>query len=105
MRHGTTHGIGQDVGRDATHDVGDGTAQGTARDDRPVHARPAVRRTVAAVAGVVVATTLVALNAGRGRVELSLGDLILSAATGAVAAGLVVVALTVRDELARPRGL
>ena len=99
MSHGTTHGIGQDIGQD----VGDGTAQGTARDDRPVHARPAVRPTVAAVAGVVVATTLVALNAGRGRVELSLGDLILSAATGAVAAGLVVVALTVRDELARPR--
>lgn len=63
-----------------------------------------LRRAVAVVAGLVFAATLVTLNAGRGRVELALGDLILSAATGAVMAGLVVVGLTVRDELRRPSG-
>ena len=94
----TTHGT-TDSG---TTDTGRAEGARTA-DGAPFHGARPDGRLLAAVAAVVFAATLVALNAGRGRVELSLGDLILSAATGAVVAGLVVVGLTVRDELARPR--
>ena len=72
------------------------------QDDRPgAGLGPVARRTVAAVAAVVFAATLVTLNAGRGRVGLSLGGLILSAAAAAVVAGLVGVGLTAKGELTR----
>ncbi len=80
---------------DTTHEHGNSTTERTARTGA------AARRAVGAVAAVVFAATLVTLNAGRGRVTLSLGDLILSAAAAGVLALLVGVGLTARHELTR----